>query len=175
MASCSQSPDKEQTIPVRQFVGSQSSTKLSDYVEDIYYIPIETPEDLYLRGNEGVAVTSDHIIIFGGQCNLFSKSGVFIRRIGSRGRGPGEYSRESTGYFFPNNSKLYFPASGNKTVLYSLNNEYLDEINHPYNFVVYRNISDELFAGFRTFHDGNSEWNIFIYDDKGDSESKELT
>ena len=169
LASCSRPTDDKQVIPVRQHIGNQPSTKLSDYAEDIYYIPLETPEDLHLRGNERVAVTSEHIIIFGGQCYLFSKNGDFIRRIGSRGRGPGEYSTASTGYFFPYNSNIYFPASRIKTVAYSLNNEYLEEINLPHNFVVHRNISDHLLAGYRMFHDGNADWNIFVFDNNGDS------
>ena len=56
LASCSRPTDDKQVVPVREFIGGQPSTKLSDYAEDIYYIPLETPEDLHLRGNERVAV-----------------------------------------------------------------------------------------------------------------------
>ncbi|MDR1339890.1 MAG: 6-bladed beta-propeller [Prevotellaceae bacterium] len=68
---------------------------LSEVFEDITFIPLETTDEC-LIGNTilGIHFSKDYIVIVDRtprQILLFDKTGKFIRKIGNRGQGPGEY------------------------------------------------------------------------------------
>ena len=70
---------------------------LSEIVKSVRIIPLETSPEI-LVGDVGRSfVGKDHIVFMSrGGTNylyLFTKEGKFIRQIGSKGKGPGEYTR----------------------------------------------------------------------------------
>lgn len=82
---------------------------LSDFIESITYIPLETTFDCLVDKNPIVYVTKEFIIAVGTYgCFVFNRSnGEFIREIRHYGRGPGEY-RYSKGLFNEYSLTYYF-------------------------------------------------------------------
>ena len=70
--------------------------RLSDIIESIEYIPLETTDDVLIGGITTNFDISDNYIVLvcnhQGQVFLFSRDGRFINRVGRLGQGPGEYS-----------------------------------------------------------------------------------
>jgi hypothetical protein len=68
---------------------------LSEVAEDITFIPLETTDECLLGGIDAIRFSKNYIIVIDGspynQIYLFDRKGKFIRKIGSRGRGPCEY------------------------------------------------------------------------------------
>jgi hypothetical protein len=65
---------------------------ISSFTEDVQYIPLSGSEMPYIRGINLLGITNNYMLIsdmLG--CYLFDTSGQFIRSIGVRGRGPGEF------------------------------------------------------------------------------------
>jgi len=89
--SCS-SPFK--TGPVCYDIKSlRNSKELFDYKGQLTYIPLETSPDCVIGAINKIILTSDHIFVFSRDVlNQFDTKGKFIRKIGSMGRGPAEYS-----------------------------------------------------------------------------------
>lgn len=73
----------------------QPSLTLSDFAEDIEFVPLETTDECLLGENlMNLVVTSQDIIVYDlGGCYRFNRQGKFLNRIGSQGNGPGEYIR----------------------------------------------------------------------------------
>jgi hypothetical protein len=65
---------------------------LSEIADSIEYIELKTPEDIVITRIWDVKQIDDCLIIHARlDVYLFHKNGQFIRQIGSRGQGPGEY------------------------------------------------------------------------------------
>ena len=69
------------------------SLNMSDYFEDIEYIPLETAEDCFVGRIRSLQIMDEFIVVISsGDCLVFDrKTGKFIRRIGTKGNGPNEY------------------------------------------------------------------------------------
>jgi hypothetical protein len=79
-------------IDVEKYYDNIKPVSLSTIGKDLVYVPLETRPDLVLGNVEGIAVYDSLIFINDSkQLYLFDIDGKFIRRIGSIGRGPGEY------------------------------------------------------------------------------------
>jgi len=83
----------------------QGTMKMSDLIESVEYIPLETNTNCLigdLKKNNFVKLSGNYIIV---DCTisqsfyLFNRSGKFIAKIGSLGGGPGEYTRYSASIF----------------------------------------------------------------------------
>lgn len=65
---------------------------LSQFTNNIKYVPLENKEDLYFANFSQLVFSEDLCILSSSQgCLLYDTGGHFISRIGRRGRGPGEY------------------------------------------------------------------------------------
>lgn len=104
-----------------------SRLNVSFIADSINYVPLETkPESLLrrvkqVRMNDSIIAVSDMLKIL-----LFRRDGTFIRQIGRRGKGPGEY-----GYingFQLIEDTVYLTSSSKRSVLkYALDGEYHGE------------------------------------------------
>ncbi|MFI3263428.1 MAG: 6-bladed beta-propeller [Rikenellaceae bacterium] len=69
--------------------------KLSDFVEDLEIIQLDSDPDAYVSSYPSPYISENYLIFTPqqGQAKLFSrKTGKFLANIGSRGKGPGEYT-----------------------------------------------------------------------------------
>lgn len=81
------------TVDVLKAFNTQKPAKLSDFIEDIEFIPLESTPDSYFRIAYGYSIGKKYIVIADGERShlvLFDRTGKFIRTIGTHGTGPGE-------------------------------------------------------------------------------------
>ena len=82
------------TIEVNPGRISYGNIRLSDIIESIEYIPLETTDESLVAGVSHFDISDNYIVVYCSlqtQVFLFSRDGRFIRRIGRQGQGPGEY------------------------------------------------------------------------------------
>jgi hypothetical protein len=80
-------------IDIESTINHKSDMELSVIAENVNYISLETTENSLVRNILKVHYTKDFIYVSDENgLYLFDSFGKFIRQIGSRGRGPGEYS-----------------------------------------------------------------------------------
>ena len=87
------------TIEVNPSRISYGNVRLSDIIESIEYIPLETTDESLVGGvgfsPRSFDISDNYIVVscrMQTQVFLFSRDGRFIRRIGRQGQGPGEYT-----------------------------------------------------------------------------------
>jgi hypothetical protein len=91
--SCNSRDDAEslRVIEIEKNIKNFQPFKLSDLDCELEYIVLETAPDAMLMTIAFVDISDKHIIVADrDKCLLFSRSGKFISKIGSKGRGPGE-------------------------------------------------------------------------------------
>jgi len=78
---------------------ARTSFKLSEIVDTVYFVPLETCEDCLL-GNIGRIIFHDSLVIVlddpfrgEGRIYLFNREGKFVRSVGNIGRGAEEYTK----------------------------------------------------------------------------------
>jgi hypothetical protein len=113
-----------QKVPVLQLSSALEKPvpiTTSDFIESITYIPLATSPDYLVDANPKVYVTKDFILIITlEKCQLFDRrNGEFIREIGRKGRGPGEYYTTS-GFFNESTRSYYFVGSKGYLIKYTL-------------------------------------------------------
>ena len=90
------------TIEVNPSRISYGNVRLSDIIESIEYIPLETTDESLIGWISSFDISNNYIVVncmSQNQVFLFSRDGRFIRRIGRQGQGPGEYTRGVLGVF----------------------------------------------------------------------------
>ena len=145
-SACSSSPkqeNKEVNTPSeksfyeldlsKDFSGSDNQTLLlSDIVEDVEYVKLETTDDCLLAGTARVFITNDDIYTL----NKYSdykllrfdrKTGKFISQIGSIGQGPKEMINPC--FVFAKDSLVYVTStSTDKVYVYTNENQFIRSV-----------------------------------------------
>ena len=117
----------------KDFSGSDNQTLLlSDIVEDVEYVKLETTEDCLLAGTDRVFITKDDIY----NLNNYSdykllrfdrKTGKFISQIGSIGQGPKEMINPC--FVFAKDSLVYVTStSTDKVYVYTNENQFIRSV-----------------------------------------------
>jgi len=170
--SCNNNRIEQKNISVVDNINKSSLLILSDYAESIEYIPLETTDIALLTGDERIEFNANHFIVFAQECYIFKRNGYFLKKIGKVGRGPNEYSSARSGYYFPGDSLLFFNDPSRRGLIsYSIKGSFMKNSMLNRDFLMIRSISDSLFAGYRAFIQGDSDWNTLIVNCKGDSVS----
>lgn len=124
-----------QQLPVldlEKATNQPSKIVLSDFIENLTYVALETNQDCLIDENPSLYVTKDYIVVNTlRRCLLFDrKSGSFIREIGRYGHGPGEF-RNTRGFFDEPSSVLYFTGWDGQLIKYSLDGKLLGSLPIP--------------------------------------------
>lgn len=108
------------------------SLKLSEYIDTIIYLPLKTDTDYLIDREPKFSATRDEIAVrTASECFIFNKStGEFIRKIGNKGRGPGEF-RSTRGFVNPYKQSIYLEGIGNKLLKYNYDGDFIKEIIIP--------------------------------------------
>lgn len=117
----------------KDFSGSNNQTLLlSDIVEDVEYVKLETTDDCLVAGSVRGFITNDDIYTL----NKYSdekllrfdrKTGKFISQIGSIGQGPKEMI--DPGFVFAKDSLVYVSSSiSNKVYVYTNDNQFVRSV-----------------------------------------------
>ena len=124
------------TIDLRNTYKEEYDVKLSEIATDIDYIVLETKESSLISniGNPryNVIFSMKHILIKDGGANilfLFKKNGDFIKKIGTIGKGPGEYIRISDMAIIPASKIIVInDRILRKTLIYNFEGDFLRAI-----------------------------------------------
>jgi len=99
-----------QSIDLVANMNNFKQANLSQFSVDIKYIPLETKEDALLRVTSNFDISDKYIVINDGtSCLLFDLTGHFIRKFGTKGRGPEEYQNISN-LTISNDKKILFSS-----------------------------------------------------------------
>ena len=85
------------TIDFEQGFDTEQQMFVSEIADSVEYIELKTPDDIVITRIWNIIQIDDYLIIAARlNAYLFHKNGHFIRQIGARGQGPGEYNSGGT-------------------------------------------------------------------------------
>lgn len=106
----------------------------SDVFSEVMVIPLETKKECLLGGDLfQIEIANDSIFILDPSISntffLFNKEGKFLKKIGSRGKGPGEYIAPQHFYVDQITEQIYlFDAMTNNIIVYNKNGKYIENL-----------------------------------------------
>ena len=100
---------------------------VSEIADTVLYIPLETTPQSLIKRIDKIQIIGDKILL---DCNdkllLYSQSGKFIRQIGQKGNGPGEYNYVCTSV--ARGDTIYISPTNKRTIIkYLLNGDFVGE------------------------------------------------
>jgi hypothetical protein len=120
--------NKLETIDLDKGLKNLKEITLSQIATDIQYIPLETKEECLITSVSQIFTFNDKIIVFDDRQRniyLFETTGKFIRKIGKKGVGPGEYNEAFRVSFNDKDSTLLVKDRDN--ILYDINGYYINK------------------------------------------------
>jgi hypothetical protein len=155
-------------------IKSQQEIKMTDFVEGVRYVPLETNPDALLRGYGDVFLSGQYIFVVEGQnCFQYDRdSGRFIREIGKAGRGPEEYNHFQ--FLSEKEEALYFTNYNDKLIRYSYDGDFLGGFSLPdYDGVVttptaITEFADTLYVSYFLNGWGEEKLLLMIFNGKGE-------
>ena len=105
----------------------EGDLRMSDLIESIEYIPLETTDESILDDNLVYDLNDNHIVAgyYNGKAVcLFNHKGKFVRTIGQKGAGPEEYLYISQLFIDPNNHYIIV-IDGLKKIYYNMEGKFL--------------------------------------------------
>lgn len=118
-------------IDVLQAFDTQKNINASDFIDEVDIIPLESSKESYFPGSSCYFVGQKYILALynaGAQIFLFNRDGSFVRKIGNKGKGPGEFGDPREATMDPNEEFVYlYDASYNKLFKYSVNGEFIKD------------------------------------------------
>ena len=102
---------------------------LSEFVDKIDYVQLETLNQCLLPPKIGVNLTKDFIFVWSGyQLYQFDKEGKFIRQIGKKGQGPGEYMLSKLGFDDVNSRILVVSNTSATPLIFDYDGKFLGKV-----------------------------------------------
>ena len=170
--SCSQNPNNSSfltEINIEKNITNFEKLQLSDYIDDVQYIPLDNAPALFRRIFQ-VDFYKDLIAVRDvDRCVLYDSEGRFISKIGDIGKGPGEY-------LFSSNLKMARDSiflTDNKFIqIYDLNGSFVrkfePDINSDETLInSWSFINDTLLLGQIPNRNGREENKAVVFNDKG--------
>ena len=140
MFSCSQSPKESVEndwleIPL-SLEQREHVIGISDFVENIQYVVLETTSDCLLGNIDKMIITDDgdYVMVDMNKARsiyVFDENGNFKRKVGSYGQGPNEYVSLTDVSCYKD--KVYvWDSAGKKILEYKLDNSFVNSYSFPY-------------------------------------------
>jgi hypothetical protein len=174
ISSCSRGQKRNSsisTIDIEANINKMDIVYLSQFTDDIEYIPLQTKEDLFLKGIAGCRF-SDSVILVNdySKCELFNSKGDFLNEIGTRGRGPGEFEFLYQADLLK--SKTIYIQSTDDLLEYKMNGSFLNMYRNTFridgdDIRGWNLINDSLFFGNVANYSGQSKYKALILNKKG--------
>lgn len=119
------------TIPFAEGVADEKEVKLSTIASDVKYIPLETTEDNLLdweAASPMIDLVGKYLFVCDGHhIYQFTPEGKYIRKIGKKGQGPGEFRKHILAVVY-DEAKEHIIATdflGRKAIVFSFEGKYL--------------------------------------------------
>jgi len=109
---------------INPMVYTEEKMPLSDFADDIFYIPLDPS---IVIGNINKLVVTDSCFFIStikSELLVFDRSGKFKNKIGKIGNGPGEY-RYSNNFAIDRKSRLIYLLDQKRVIVYSFNGDYV--------------------------------------------------
>ncbi len=164
-------------IPTVNFEEARSNRQgllLSDYVEDLKFIRLETNESCLTGGsNINHLFSNDYLMVSQSRTPLlvFNADGKFVRSVGTIGRGPGEIPESYNFTFNPTDSTILFFSSVRESIsVYSIHGNYLRDISLGHGLLSLKYLYEDLFyAGLNLVPEADTlGYNHIIFNSKGE-------
>ena len=144
----------------------KGSLMLSDLVERVEYIPLETNDNCIVGNIYNLFDVSENYIavsdfMFQRQVFLFDRAGRFITKIGSRGQGPGEYVMQRE-VFIDESKKCIYVKDLRKLLMYDFSGKHLNSFSFDEDFAEIYPGSDNQFITARFSNQSNEDYDVYV-------------
>lgn len=122
-------------VGLEKSISNVKTVPLSLIGQKIEYIPLETNPSSLLTNIRDIALTDSFAFISDiNKLLQFDRSGRFIRQIGTKGRGPGEYTGVWDYCIDESKNLIYIPSTqgGHKLLVFDFNGKFKKSINLPF-------------------------------------------
>ena len=118
-------------IDINPTLQPKGSLMLSDLVEQIEYIPLETKNNCIVGNIVYFDVSENYIVVYdqSSEVFLFRRTGRFVAKIGSRGQGPGEYLQPN-GVFIDELKNCVYVQDYRKLLMYDFAGKHLNTFSY---------------------------------------------
>ena len=147
LLSCDNKVNNSELLTIPVDINQDQSVLLSEISENIQAIELEITNESLISRIKRVLIGSHHIVVWDSQSGvlLFNKTGKYIRKIGTQGKGPGEYAflRDIT---INNKDNFLYFLDSNKLICYNTEGEFIKQVSlNQVHFTKYINyINDEI-------------------------------
>jgi len=126
--SCSSDSKNSEFVEIPVDIDQNNSLTLSEITETMTAIELELTDESVMNPQliNRVFICDDNVIVTERKILIFNTNGKFIRSIGSKGQGPGEYNSIANSAIDEKNKRLFVNAS-NKIIVYDFYGNYLRE------------------------------------------------
>lgn len=148
--------------------GEENELSLSELIDSLEYIPLQTPDDLPVDILLTVRLSSENIFVLDRQQRLFrfDRQGHFLNLIGGRGEGPAEYVSAVDFEVDESKEAVYvFDIHRKKVKAYRMSGAFWKDIMMPEGVESIALVDDSCFIGYRPWYratDGTDQCVIFI-------------
>lgn len=118
-------------INLSENVTEVAQLPLSDAVQKVDIVPLETTNETLLNSIDKIEVTNEFIFIYihrNAEILRFTRNGKFLNKIGKQGQGPGEYSYLQGFQIDENKREIYAITTGNGVYVYDFEGVFKGEI-----------------------------------------------
>ena len=161
------------SVASARFESNDTAMPLSRFADSILYIPLNTRGEILLSGNVRFDFSKHYILVEDKgtmQVLLFNREGQFIRKIGTSGRGPKEYTELKGAVIDEDAQRVFIGDNARKCLLvYDLEGEYKNDIKFDYYYGGFHILPGKRMLIFTTpslYQEENAP-NIHIVDYKG--------
>ena len=152
-------------INLQEAFENKKSININDIATTFEYIELETKDEcltgtrlaVYSNDQYLIAIDRDKILLFN------RNDGRFIRKLGQKGNGPGEYSRTYNVMPFDEGQNLVYAGRNKKRYGYSLDGQLKDTLSITDLVSEIGNIDDKTFAAFMPDYQGGEKIKIIIF------------
>lgn len=179
--SCKQKADEEKgkggtffTIPFAEIIKNKRQVKLSEIAGDVKIIQLENIPEAMLGNVEDIEFTNDYIFVKFWQHPVlqFARNGKFIRNIGAKGSGPGEYGTCMKMSVDEKNKKIYIHTAEVSMLIFSFEGEHIKTFSYPaLGLQRYFNLwsRDSMLVSYMEPFRGNESFVFIEHNEKGDT------
>jgi len=143
---------------------------LEDFFSKVQVIPLETSDDVLVDKIYKIYLYNDLIYVFENyRIAVFDLKGKYIKIIGRKGQGPGEYPdlRSATACFYRDYIFVNVPTI-NSILSYDLNSgEFIRSFQSPRRLGQIKKIDDNIFAGYLPNNRGDEPNRIYFFNREG--------
>ena len=166
-SSCQRSTNNDQLLVVDIDPKSQpkGSLMLSDLVERVEYIPLETNDNCIVGNINNLFDVSENYIavadfMFQRQVFLFDRTGRFIAKIGNRGQGPSEYLMPLD-VFINESKQCVYVKDAQRILMYDFSGKHLNSFSFDEGFSEIYTGNDNQFITGRISNQSNEDYYVY--------------